>query len=490
MNKKDGLNMRVTFFVILVTLLFSLPNIFAQKGEMQITTSSKDALKAFLDGREKADHIEFTAAAKLFEKAIKEDPNFALAYLFLAQTGGGFNVSQQNLNEAVKLADNVTKGERHFILLVKALNDGDIKEQNVHMKQLLSLFPNDKRIQHMAGLVNFVNNDYSKALGHFNKAEEIDKNFAATYNMKGYCEMRLGKMNDAGKSFEKYISLVPNKPNPYDSYAEYLMKMGKYDESIKNYKIALDKDPEFISSWAGIGDDYVFKGDFETARDQYQKYFNKASRISEKLNALYLNAVSYVHEGKIDQALRIFDKYRSLAQKENLIPNEIYSHRYQALILLEKGRVEEGRKHCQMAYDLVQNSNLPDAAKEYFTIHSSLWRVHSLIANNDLEKAKTELEQCQKMVMNRNNPEEIKTLHAMYGLFEMQNGNNDKTLEYFSKADNEDPLVKHYIALTHEKKDNIKAATAMYENIVKWNENGLNYALVRQHAIDKINNIK
>ncbi len=490
MNKKNGLNIRVTFFVILVTLLFSLPNIFAQKGEMQITTSSKDALKAFLDGREKIDHIEFTAAAKLFEKAIQEDPNFALAYLYLAQTGGGFNVTRKNLNKAVNLADNVTQGEKHFIFLVKSLNDSDIKEQNVHMKKLLSLFPNDKRIQHIAGLTYFVNNDYSKSLEHFNKAENIDKNFAAAYNMKGYCEMRLGKMNDAELSFMKYISLVPNKPNPYDSYAEYLMKIGKYDESIENYKKALDKDPEFISSWAGIGDNYVFKGNYETARDQYQKYFDKASRINDKLYALYLNAVSYVHEGKINHALEIFDKYRSLAQKENLIPNEIYSHRYQALILIETGRVEEGIKHCQKAYDLALNSDLPDAAKEYFTIHSSLWRVHSLIANYNLEKANTELEKCQKMIMKRNNPEEIKSLHTMYGLLEMQNGNHDKTLDHFAKADNKDPLVNHYAALTHEKKNDFKGAMAIYEKIVNWNENGLNYALVRKHAINKINNIK
>ncbi len=490
MDLKNCYNNKITFFVILLAFLFSFNSILAQKGEMQITTTSKDALNAFLDGREKVDHIEFTAAAMLFKKAIKEDPNFALAYLYLAQTGGGFNISQENLNKAVSLSDNVSQGEKHFILLIKALNDAETKQQNVHIKKLLSLFPKDKIVRNAVGVVYFVNNDYSKALEQYKMAIRIDKNYAPVYNMIGYTEMRLGKMTDAGKSFEKYISLVPDKPNPYDSYAEYLMKMGKYDESIANYEKALDKDPTFVSSLAGIGDDYTFKGEFENAREQYQKYFDKAARINDKLNALYLKATSYVHEGKHDQAVEVFDEYRTLAEKENLTPNIIYSHRYMALILTENGNIEEGMKHYQTAYDLVQNSNLPDATKENLNIYSSLWKVHSLIANNDLDQAKNELENSREIVMKRNNPSEIKLLHEMYGLFEMKNGNHDKTLDHFSKADMEDPWVMHNTALTHEKKGDIEKAMAIYDKIVRWNENSLRYALIRQHAVNKINNIE
>ena len=36
---------------------------------------------------------------------------------------------------------------------------------------------------------------------------------------------------DAEKAFQKYIELIPKDPNPYDSYAELLLKMGRFDDS-------------------------------------------------------------------------------------------------------------------------------------------------------------------------------------------------------------------------------------------------------------------
>ena len=44
---------------------------------------------------------------------------------------------------------------------------------------------------------------------------------------------------NAEQAFRKYIELIPNDPNPYDSYAELLLKMGKYDEAKALYERGL-----------------------------------------------------------------------------------------------------------------------------------------------------------------------------------------------------------------------------------------------------------
>ena len=77
---KYGLLILVVFMTVPVTLL-------AQNKEVPITTSSKEALNYFLDGRDKFDNNEFVAAASLFDKAIQTDPNFAIAYYYRAQVG-------------------------------------------------------------------------------------------------------------------------------------------------------------------------------------------------------------------------------------------------------------------------------------------------------------------------------------------------------------------------------------------------------------------
>src|SRR5664280_1414141 len=101
--------------------------------------------------------------------------------------------------------------------------------------------------------------------------------------------------------------------------------MGKYDESIAQYKKAFEKDPvNFAASLTGIGDNYIFKGDYETARKYYQNYYDKVTKPVDKLTALFLKAISYVYEGKIENAIQGLDEYRLMADKGNLVPNAIW----------------------------------------------------------------------------------------------------------------------------------------------------------------------
>ena len=73
----------------------------------------------FLDGREKFENQEIAAAASLFDKAIEKDPDFAIAYLYRAQSGGGFNVMKKNIDKAVSLEDKVSPGEKLEISLAQ-----------------------------------------------------------------------------------------------------------------------------------------------------------------------------------------------------------------------------------------------------------------------------------------------------------------------------------------------------------------------------------
>jgi hypothetical protein len=50
--------------------------LFAQKGEMPITTSSNEGMKLFLEDRDKIELAEGTASAQYFEQTIEMDPDF------------------------------------------------------------------------------------------------------------------------------------------------------------------------------------------------------------------------------------------------------------------------------------------------------------------------------------------------------------------------------------------------------------------------------
>jgi len=471
------------FIVCLVSF-----NLAAQVKEIPVTTSSKEALNFFLTGRDKFENQEIVAASSLFDKAIEKDPSFALAYLYHAQSGGGFKVFRENLDKAVSLADKVSSGEKLEILFNQAFADGNGQKQKEYLDQLLSTFPFDKRVQEIAGEYLYNINDFQNALAHFTKAKEIDNNFAPVFNMIGYCQSALNNYPAAEEAFQTYIKLVPDKPNPYDSYAELLLKMGKYDESIAQYKKAFEKDPLFTTSLAGIGNNYIFKGDYTTARKYFQDYYDKSPNVNGKFDALYQKATSFIHEGKPEEAVNTFNEYRTLAENEKLVTNQINSYAFEGFTVSEAGNPKKGKEYFEKAIDLLGKSELPDATKENLTVNSMLWRFYYLTANNELDKAQAQSNVCKTKIESRKNPGEEMFFNSMEGFLEFKKGDYDKAIKYFAEDNSQNPLTWYYTAQAYSKKGDKDNSDKYLDKIAKWNVNSLDLAFVRKNAIDEIKN--
>ncbi|HAH25636.1 MAG TPA: hypothetical protein DCL77_18080, partial [Prolixibacteraceae bacterium] len=450
-----------------------------------VTSSSKEASDLFMKGREKLENSEAFAASTLFDQAIQKDPNFAMAYLLRSQSGGGFNVFRQNLDKAVSLADKVSEGEKNEILFSQAQADGNGAKEKEYLDWLLKNFPSDKRIQTQAGIYYYGNNDYSKALDHFKKATDLDKNYATAYNMIGYCQSSLNNYPEAEKAFQSYIKLNPNMGNPYDSYGELLLKMGKYDESIAQYKKAFDKDPEnFAISLGGVGHNYIFKKDYTTARKYYQDMFDQSKMPGGKLTALYWKAVSYLYEGKVDESVKAFDDYRAFAEKENLATNAINAYANQGLILTETGNPTEGMKYYQKATDLIGKSKFSKVDVDNFMTQSMMWQYYNLTAQGNYDKAKAEADKAKQKVDSRKNHGEEMFLNALMGYSAFKQGNYDQAIQLYSKADTEDPLNWYYQAMAYDKKGDKQNANKLLEKIKTSNVSSLNLALAKNKAME------
>ncbi|HET6556541.1 MAG TPA: tetratricopeptide repeat protein [Prolixibacteraceae bacterium] len=478
--------LKFTIYILLISIVVPF-HLVAQNQEVPVTTSSKEALDLFMKGRNQLENIENVAATALFEQAIQKDPNFARAYLYRAQSGGGFNVFRQNLDKAVSLLDKVSEGEKYEILCVQAQADGNGVKEKEYLDWLVTNFPSDKRIQAQAGSYYYGISDYSKALSHFKKATELDKNYAPAYNMLGYCQSALNNYPEAEKAFQTYIKLIPNSANPIDSYAELLLKMGKYDESIAQYKMAVEKDPvNFALSLAGVGHNYIFKGDYPSARKYYQQYFDKATLPGSKLNALYWEAVSYLYENKVDEAVKTFDESRALAEKENMAPTAINSYANQGFILTETGNPKEGMKHYENAIDLIGKSKFSKADVDNFMTQAALWKFYTLTAQGDYEKAKVEADKAKQTIESRKNHGEEMFLNSLLGYSALKQGNYDEAIQYYSKADAEDPLNWYYQAMAYQKMGDTQKASKLMEKIKTSNVNSMNLALVRNKTLGSL----
>src|SRR5688572_26065935 len=120
-------------------------------GKLPITTSSEDARKLYLQGRDLLEKLRGTDARRLFEQAVAKDPDFALAHVGLANTSGTTKEFIDATTRAGALATKVSEGERHLILALEAGLKGDPKGNLAHLTELVRLLPNDERAHNQLG---------------------------------------------------------------------------------------------------------------------------------------------------------------------------------------------------------------------------------------------------------------------------------------------------------------------------------------------------
>lgn len=473
-------------FSTVIVLSFLVASSPAQEN-MTITTSSKEALALFLQGRDQFENIHIPAAARLFDQALEKDPDFALANYYRSMSGGGASITRPRLEKAVALAGKVSAGERLQILAQKAGVDGDVAAAKRYLDELLALHPNDKRARYfMAGYYNG-RGDVENYITWLRKTIEVDPKFTPVYNQLGYAYKGIGKFKEAEEAFVKQIELAPDIANSYDSYAELLMKWGKFDESTRYYNMAIQKDPQFKTALRGLGLNHLHKGDFKRARESFEKYHDESTLANAKLDAIANIVYSYVHEGNTEAALRTIDRFAQLGEKENIVGALVNAHLWRAQVAVETGQVSEAAGHLKNAATANENSMLGEGARGSNAVTIGLSEAIVLATGKDFAGADKQLGIIRSMVDKRGSQSELRAYHMAAGQVEILKGNYDRALALLKQGPSENPMNMYRMAVAFERKGNSAEAHEMYKSVVHWNWTGFPYAITRPQAMKKMN---
>ncbi len=472
--------------ILIALLLFFLPAgaALAQGGEVPITTSSDEAKRFFLEGRDKFENIQIVSAASLFDKAIEKDSDFALAHLYRAQSGGGTAVFQKHINRAAELASKASHGEHLMILAVKSNFDGDRATFKKNLDELVKSFPKDPRVLFLMAQYYTGEGDTKGAIEWYRKTTEANPKYALAQNAIGYAYKTTGNYEEAEKAFKKYMEIAPDSPNPADSYAELLLKMGRFDESIKYYRMAYEKDPSFTGPLGGIGFNYMHKGEFAKARESFEEQHQKSAQVNGKLAALANLVYSSLHEWDIPGALKAAERYRMFAEKENP-PSGVFANIMTGWIHVESGNPQAAKASIDAARKLNETVAISAAAKATNAVNISTLECYMLLRSKDVPGAQRQAEQCKMMVEKRNISAEKRALNFMMGDLECEFGNHAKALEYLDQGPLDNPGVMFSKAMIYERMGDKAKASEWYKKAANWNWTGLQYALVRARAMKK-----
>ena len=459
------------------------PDTSAKNGKIAVTTSSDEARKEFLAGRDLSEKLRITDSVAHYDKALSLDPNFALAELSRAQASPTAKEFFEHLKKAVALSDKASDGERLLIQAAEAGANGDPTKQKEILDKLVAAYPNDERAHFNLGGYYFGQQDFAQAITHYKKATELAPDYSTAFNILGYAYRQNENYSEAENAFKKYIELIPNDPNPYDSYAELLLKMGRFDEAITQYNKALAIEPTFINSHFGIAAALTYKGNASEAQAELQKMTQKARTDGERRTALFGQVVVALDSGKFDQALAELAKEYAIAEKNNDSANMTGDLQLKGNILLEMGKNDDARQAYEQALKTTTDSGLSQAVKDNAARfqHYNLARV--AIAKKDLATARTETETFRKGVEAAKNANQLKQAHELAGRIALQEKNFDAAIAELAQANQQNPDVLYLLGWAYQEKGDAAKAKDSYTRAAKFNSlPQFNYAIIRHKA--------
>jgi tetratricopeptide (TPR) repeat protein len=241
------------------------------------------------------------------------------------------NDIQKQITSILQEVDNIEKKEG-----IKPIEVIKSENLQISMKELLL------KVHILKGNGYYYKNEHNKAIQCYDKAIEIDPNYADAWYNKGVTLYRLGKHNDeAIQCYDKAIEIDPNYADAWYNKGVTLYRLGKHnDEAIQCYDKAIEIDPHYIKAWYNKGLALSISGKYKEAIHCYDQVIaidpNSSKAWNNKGNALD-------DLGKYDEAIHCYDKAITIE------PHKIDAWYNKGLALSISGKYKEAI-HC---YDQV-----------------------------------------------------------------------------------------------------------------------------------------
>jgi TolB-like protein len=251
-------------------------------------TTSTEAYLQYLKGKlewSKRSEEGARKGVEHFSEALKQDPNFALAHIGLADS--------YFIMEARGAMTPKESTEKAAPAISKALQ----------LDQRLA----DAHASHARLLEYHFNWDAAEA--EYKKAIDLNPSNALAHQWYSYLLAEEGRHENAFAEAEKALELAPLDGVVLSNFGHRLIMMERHQDAIEYYKRSLAIQPNLLSAQIGLIIAYACKGDSEEAFSHWEKYY-KVSRPQARTLVFLASIQALV--GKNQQALSTFDSASKL----------------------------------------------------------------------------------------------------------------------------------------------------------------------------------
>jgi TolB-like protein/tetratricopeptide (TPR) repeat protein len=339
----------------------------------EMPTRNFAAYTAYLKGKKQADieSVEsVNAAVDSFKTALNIDPNFALAYVGLADAyltlaanfRGGLPTDESNalaeppIVMALELNENL--GAAYATLGLLRQQQGNLQAAEQAYKKAITLQPNYSRAFRLYGRLRWQQGARDEALELLQKALTIDP-FSATVNYDiGRIYDETGQFEQALTRFLRVIEIEPDYAFAYVYIAAiHYLVYGHVDESLIWYHRAAENDAMSPSLQAAQAIAYLEIGSPDHARE----WVDKGLRLGPKIfwpvwGSLLVN--TYINDD-------------AAAERDARTLLDLYPRNWGALYLLRNadmkaGRYEAARSRYARAFRELVETDIPEVSRDNY----------------------------------------------------------------------------------------------------------------------------
>ena len=462
--------------------------------EVPITTASEEARATYIEARQLAENLSLNEARATYERAIEQDPEFALAYWGRALLAISNQDFQNYLNQAVALASNVSRGERLLIEANQALAEDKPETALKIRKRLVRIYPDDKRAHNQLGASYFGLDEPASAIAAYEKAVALDADYPPPYNVLGYLYLAEHRFDDAEKAFKNYMRLIPDEANVYDSMADLYTRMGRYQEAIDNFSMALELNPTFSFSQRKIGLNQIYQGRYEEGRTSLRQAISLERTPIGRVIDLEMIAFSYLYEKNTDEAFNGLEQALELARDEQLTARVALIHSGLCrLHILITGDMEQAESELQAYKAINAAGGITEGARDFYTELAITQEALIAAKRQDFDLAFAKADELKASIAASENPTETEGYHQLMGQLYLEKGEYALAQDHFDQGNEDNPYTYFLMAQTQAGAGNHDRAGGYYQRTVDWNEvisagagnhhRALGYALARTESL-------
>jgi tetratricopeptide (TPR) repeat protein len=448
----------------------------ASPAKLPVTTSSQAAARYFETGMVQYENHRWNFALRDWNEAVRLDPNFAQAYVWICFTTTDPDEEVRDREKAKALIKGVSPGEQLLIHWMTGVHENRYVEGIMAMNDMLAMFPHDKRLNFLTGYWLFRGQDeYEMSMQLTLRALADDPNYATCYNQLGYLYSRLGDIDKALEYTAKYMELLPNEPNPHDSYAEMLRFAGRYPEALEQYRTALKVDPTFYISQKELGETYSLMGEQEQARTEYEKAIHEAPSDGVKVEYLQKLALTYVRQKKYAEA---DVAYLDAAAQAHAMKQWIWEARaYRTMAMYEPNQAA-AMKNLAQADALLAAASKNIAKPELDEERAHILRVHveRALADGDRRTAKKLVADLEKMASPAASLNMQRIYHGAAGSLLMDQKDYSNAISHLEE-DVANPLSMKLLIGAYRQTGATDEAASLNKKLLGWKVPGIEEAL-------------